>query len=105
MTKKTLIERLDKAGGRIDLVELCWEAKYKIIELEAEVKRLDKQDTLHHADLMKMCDVRDKLEAQIEVVKEMIALYFEGCDCDIFDDKMRELQAALSPKDGEGNGW
>jgi hypothetical protein len=47
-----------------------------------------------------------ELEAQIKVVKEMIDLYFEGCDCDTFDDKVREVRAALEPGGicGHGSG-
>jgi hypothetical protein len=37
MNQKTLIKRLNNAGGRIDLVELCHEAANHIEVLEAQI--------------------------------------------------------------------
>ena len=34
-------------------------------------------------------------EAKLEKTSELISLYFEGCDCDEFDDRVRELRAAM----------
>jgi hypothetical protein len=118
---------VDRSGRTLeDYRELYWKFKAQAKELEAQptcaVKEFGGSPCDEHVAEMstRIAELEAKitetnkfwrkeiaeLEAQIKVVKEMIDLYFEGCDCDTFDDKVREVRAALEPDGicGHGSG-
>jgi hypothetical protein len=79
----THTEAVDLAHEAIDTLKA---ERDRIAELEALLESEDGAHTMHI----------NKLEAQIEDTKGLVALYFEGCDCDTFDDQMRELRVTLA---------
>ena len=83
-----------------------YESLKRMEKLEAQINRECKR---HLADRLALCDAPRlmkcpycrifELETQVEIARELIVPYFEGCDGDTFDDLMRNLRKALEQND------